>query len=140
MAWGALEDEVLVLTNQRRTAGATCGTTGFGPASQVAADPLLRCAARNHSRAMSQGDFFDHTDPDGDGPTERVERAGYAWSGVAENIAAGQTTASSVVQAWMTSPGHCGVIMDPDLSQLGVGYYRPQGGAPMWTQVFGTPW
>jgi len=129
------EDEVLVLVNERRAVGADCGSGGtFGPADPLASAGDLRCAARNHSLDMATRGFFDHTNPDGDGPGERLEAAGFSGFGWGENIAWGQRTPQQVVDGWMGSDGHCRNIMNPDFTEIGVGYH----GANYWTQTFGS--
>ena len=37
------------------------------------------------------------------------------------------------MDGWMTSPGHCANIMNPDNNELGVGFYEGN----YWTQVMG---
>ncbi|KAM3096790.1 CAP domain-containing protein [Phormidesmis sp. 146-35] len=65
---------------------------------------------------------------------ERVRKAGYNWSGVAENIAKGQQTPEQVMSSWMNSPGHRANLLAPQYQHLGVGYANR-----FWTQVFGRP-
>jgi uncharacterized protein YkwD len=137
----AFETEVVVLVNQARAQGATCGGASFDPTGPLAMEARLRCAARVHSLDMAMRGFFDHVNPDGEDPFVRMERAGYSFLAAGENIAAGQTTPQEVVDGWLASPGHCSNIMSPDFSQIGVGYVAaPQGMLPhYWTQTFGTP-
>ena len=90
-----------------------------------------------HSKDMYDRDFFDHTNPDGELPWDRMDRAGYNWSAAGENIAAGNPTAAATVQQWMESDGHCANIMSADFTELGVGYYPGGEWGHMWTQVFG---
>lgn len=130
------EDQVLVLINARRSDGADCGSNGsFEPADPLTMNGALRCAARNHSMDMGVRDFFDHTDPDGLGPGTRIEAADYEWMSWGENIAWGQTTPESVVDGWMSSPGHCTNIMSPSFTETGIGFYEGN----LWTQTFGSP-
>jgi len=132
----AFEDEVLELVNAERARGASCGDLGrFAPADPVVSNAALRCAARNHSRDMAERGFFDHTNPDGEGPGERIARTGYQPRTWGENIAFGQTSPRAVVDAWMESPGHCANVMNPAFTELGVGYEA----GDYWTQVFGAP-
>jgi uncharacterized protein YkwD len=137
--WVAIEDEVLRLTNQRRAMGALCGGKPFAPAAPLAAHPQLRQAARGHSQDMAIRGYFDHRTPEGRGPAQRAQSAGYPSTFVGENIAAGYLNPQAVVQGWMDSPGHCLNVMDARYRSLGVGYYF-QTNTEMrhyWTQNFG---
>ena len=135
-----LENEILEIVNQRRAEGANCGSAGsFGPAGPLTMNPALRCAARVHSKDMVDRNFFDHTNPSGESPFQRMAEAGYNYSTAGENIAAGNSTAAATMDQWMNSDGHCGNIMNPAFTELGVGYYPGGQYGHMWTQVFGTP-
>lgn len=138
-AYIAFEDRVLVLTNQRRAAGATCDTDVFGPAPALEMDEVIRVAARAHSLDMGQQRYFEHDSLDGRTFADRMTMAGFRgatpWG---ENIAAGQTSPEEVVQGWMDSPGHCRNIMNADYRTIGVGY-AVVAGSPYqhyWTQDF----
>lgn len=132
--WAEFEEQVLVLVNEHRAAGADCGSTGsFAAASPLSMNDALRCAARNHSMDMGVRDFFDHTNPDGDGPGPRLDRAGYDYTTWGENIAWGYPTPEAVVAGWMSSDGHCANIMRDSFTEIGVGYYEGN----LWTQTFG---
>ena len=72
----------------------------------------LRTAARNHSVDMATLNYFSHTSLDGRTFSQRRSNAGYSGAFPrGENIAAGQPSPQSVVNAWMASPGHCTNIM-----------------------------
>lgn len=133
--WVTFEDAVLVLVNEARAAGAVCGEESYPPVDPLSSNSKLRCAARGHSQDMAERDFFDHTNPDGDGPDARLSKAGYDGSTWGENIAFGQADADAVMAGWMNSPGHCRNIMRASFSEIGVGYYS----GSMWTQAFGAP-
>lgn len=134
-SWAQFEQEVIDLVNERRSQGAVCGDVTFGPAGPLTLNTALRCAARNHVEDMALRDFFAHTNPDGDGPGQRIGFAGYDSQGWGENIAMGFPSPQSVIVGWMTSPGHCANIMKPSFTEIGVGYYSGN----RWVQVFGTP-
>ncbi|MFH8798328.1 sigma-70 family RNA polymerase sigma factor [Streptomyces sp. NPDC017936] len=119
--------QVIALVNKERSAA------GCGPLSE---NSRLRAAAQGHSDDMAARDFFDHTNPDGDGPGERVTAAGYRWSTFGENIAKGQQTPDAVMTSWMNSPGHRANILNCSFKEIGVGVHRGDGG-PWWTQNFG---
>lgn len=135
-AWTTFEWGVLEETNRMRAMGAVCGGEEFGPAEPLTMEPLLRLAARLHSTNMAENGFFDHTDPEGRGPGERVAEVGFRGSFVGENIARGQSTPEEVVAAWMSSDGHCRNIMNPRYHFLGVGLAYSPSEEPLWTQNF----
>lgn len=132
---------VLTLINEQRTQEQTCGSESYGPVDELTWNALLTSAAQEHSDNMANYDFFSHTGLDESTVSTRVTAQGYTWSSVAENIAAGQTTAQSVVDAWMVSDGHCKNIMSENVTEMGLAcsensnvtytYY--------WTQVFAKP-
>ena len=130
-----LINQVLKLTNAERT------QAGLQPLKLNS--PLIN-AAQDHSDDMAEDDFFSHTGVDGSSVGDRVQESGYQYSTVGENIAAGQRTAAEVVEAWMNSPGHRANILNPDFTEIGVGYafLETDTGSVnynhYWTQVFGT--
>jgi len=135
----AAEVRVLELVNQVRATGAVCGAESFGATEPLTMNGALRCAARVHSQDMANRGFFDHVNPEGESPGDRISRAGYSFFTAGENIAAGQTSPEEVVAGWLDSPGHCMNIMSPDFEEIGVGYiFAPQSAFPhYWTQTFG---
>lgn len=110
----------LALVNQKRAAGATCGSTSYGPAAALAWKAQLNQAANGHSADMAAQNYFSHTSKDGRTLSNRVDATGYAWAGLGENIAAGYPSVQAVVNGWMASPGHCVNIMNPDFSEMGL--------------------
>jgi uncharacterized protein YkwD len=90
--------------------------------------------ATAHSQDMVDRSFFSHTNPDGDGPGDRLLDAGIDFSGWAENIAAGQTTGQQVLDAWLNSSGHRANIETCSLTHHGVGLVESR-----WTHVFLRP-
>lgn len=133
------EEEVLVLVNEARASGGICGSTSKPPVPPLRMSGPLRCAARVHSKDMNDREFFDHNNPDGESPFDRMERAGYDYWAAGENIAYNYPTPRDVVTGWLESPGHCGNIMSVDFTEIGVGYYAEGGAGHMWTQTFGDP-
>ncbi|MEU1375881.1 sigma-70 family RNA polymerase sigma factor [Streptomyces triculaminicus] len=124
---GPLAQQVVDLVNAER-AKAGC--------SPVTENSLLDAAAQGHSDDMAARGFFDHTNPDGKGPGERITAAGYQWSTYGENIAYGQQTPASVMDSWMNSSGHRKNILNCSFKEIGIGINKAPGG-PRWTQVFG---
>ncbi|MFB7599277.1 sigma-70 family RNA polymerase sigma factor [Streptomyces sp. NPDC056160] len=119
--------QVVALVNKERA------NAGCGPLTE---DPQLDAAAQGHSDDMAARNFFDHTNPDGKDPGQRITTAGYHWSTYGENIARGQQTPASVMDSWMHSPGHRANILNCSFKDIGVGVHKGSGG-PWWTQDFG---
>lgn len=142
--WVQFEEEVLLLVNENRAKAADCGADGkLAATTPVVMDPILRCSARLHSLDMFEREFFDHVNPDGLDPFERMANAGFVGSGGGENIAVGQQTPEEVMEAWMDSDGHCANVMRSAFATIGVGYHPGSGGRGLssnfWTQNFGAP-
>lgn len=113
--------------------------------SPLTFNPLLAQAAQTHSQNMALQDFYDHTGLDGSEPWDRVRATGYQYSSMAENIYASPTTPETAVEGWMNSPGHRANILNPDIQEIGVGYYYLENDTGnvnwnhYWTQVFAAP-
>jgi uncharacterized protein YkwD len=133
----------LARVNQYRASGANCRSAGnFGPAAALRWSNPLGQAAAAHSQDMKANSFFSHTGSGGSTLAQRVNAAGYAWSAIAENIAAGQSTVHQVIDGWMRSDGHCANIMNPNLVDVGlVCVAAAPGGSrsTYWTMTLGRP-
>ena len=132
---------VLALINEKRTQEQTCGDNSYGPVDEITWNTSLTLAAEEHSSNMANYDFFSHTGLDDSTVGDRVTAQGYTWSYVAENIAAGQTTAESVVAAWMESEGHCKNIMSENVTEMGLACSENSNAEYnyYWTQDFAKP-
>lgn len=128
--------QVLALTNSYRQ------QAGLAP---LQLNPALTTAAYTHSLDMATHDFFGHVGFNGSTLFNRLDAAGYSYTSAGENIAAGFTTARTVVQAWMNSPLHRQNILTPFVEDIGIGFVflpRDAGTLKMryyWTQDFGVP-
>ena len=75
--------------------------------------------------------------PDGSSCFTVLPEFGIRYETAGENIAAGQKTPAQVVRAWMNSEGHRNNILNPDFTQIGVGYtYTGRGYRHFWAQTF----
>lgn len=92
-------------------------------------DPRLESAAQSHARHMAERDCYAHVCPGEPALDQRVRQAGYPYRKITENIHAAQTDPQRVVAGWMNSPGHRRNILDPDVTEIGVGHvYLAQDG------------
>ncbi|MCX4745495.1 sigma-70 family RNA polymerase sigma factor [Kitasatospora sp. NBC_01287] len=121
--------QVLDLVNAQRA------QNGCGP---LTANSKLQAAAQGQSDDMAARHFFDHTNPDGADPQQRIDKAGYQWSSWGENIAQGQADPAAVMDSWMNSSGHRANILNCAFKEIGVGIHLGPNG-PWWTQDFGSP-
>jgi uncharacterized protein YkwD len=112
----------LQLVNEVRARGARCGEKSFAPAPPVKLSDTLAGVALGHASDMALHNYFEHEDPAGNSPADRVRAVGYREKLVGENIAYGPKSADEVVQGWLDSPGHCENIMDPRFGEMGIAY------------------
>ncbi len=108
-----LEHELLMLTNQYRIRQ---GLKMLSPD-----DALIRIA-REHSQGMAQQGFISHDQPSGNLKT-RMNRAGYLYEVVRENVASAQTI-TWAQNALVASPGHAENILANDITRVGIGIVR----------------
>lgn len=101
----------------------------------------LKSAAIAHSRDMATRCYFDHVNPDGDDPFDRMVAAGYTGTPRSENIYVGSgpfRSASEAFEAWKTSTsGHREAMLAANSNQIGIGTALDGAGNMYWTNVFG---
>jgi len=109
-----LGHQLVYLTNLERV------SRGVPPLK--AASELMN-SAQFHSDWMTDHNCFAHNCPGEPDWIARIGNAGYLnYTALAENIAAGFTTASSVIDAWMNSSGHRDNMLYRDFREAGGGY------------------
>ncbi|MGN0579072.1 MAG: CAP domain-containing protein, partial [Ruminiclostridium sp.] len=65
------------------------------------------------------------------------EELGIRYGAAGENIAAGQRSASEVMESWMNSSGHRQNILSSNFRKIGIGLYKsPDGYGYYWVQIF----
>lgn len=116
-----VEQRIFDLTNgERRRAGR----------QPLSPEGTLSETARAHSSDMMVRRFFDHINPDGQAPEDRVAVHHRRLVGlVGENIWRGSGYASvspdklaqEIMASWMSSPGHRENILRPETTHLGIG-------------------
>lgn len=120
----AYEQEVVTLVNQERAKNGL-------PALTISAE--LCAGARLKSEDMYKNNYFSHTSPTYGSPFDMMKSLGITYGSAGENIAHGQSTPASVMNAWMNSEGHRANILSSKYTTIGVGYIA-QGN--YWTQWF----
>ncbi len=124
------EKAILELTNQARV------TEKLPPLTPNAA---LFQAARSHSDNMAKQDKLEHL-LDGKRVGDRVTAAGYDYDEVAENVAVtDEGTAKDIVDGWLKSEGHRKNLLNPAVTEIGLGVAKSAKGDKYFTQVFAAP-
>ncbi|MCH5187903.1 MAG: hypothetical protein J1F63_05825 [Oscillospiraceae bacterium] len=118
---------VLELVNEERA------KEGLGP---LKLDKDLCAVAKMHCDDMAKRNFFDHINPDGKSPFDRMNDYGIFYMAAGENIASGQRSPEAVMNAWMNSPGHRANILSEDFGKIGVGYAEGGKYGTLWAQCF----
>ncbi|MBQ8435935.1 MAG: hypothetical protein IJX24_08035 [Oscillospiraceae bacterium] len=108
---------------------------------KVGASPLTlntSLSSAANVRAVEIADTFSHTRPDGTSFSTALESLNINYRGCGENIAAGQTSAEEVMAQWVASEGHYKNIINPNYTQLGIGYYFDNDSTYKyhWVQLF----
>ncbi len=116
----AFINKTLERVNIARASQRLCGTTTMPAQGALTWDLKIEQAALSHSQWMQSNNMFSHEGDGGSNPGTRLTNAGYDWRAAAENIAAGQSSIDTVIDAWLNSPGHCRNIMSANVTQIGM--------------------
>jgi uncharacterized protein YkwD len=109
-AFGGIEAEIISQTNAQRA------RYGLPPLSVC---PNLMSSARQHCSWMARANSMTHTS-----------------APVAENIAAGQQSATDALNSWMNSSGHRANILGRGYTMIGVAAVTASNGQTYWCQQF----
>ncbi|MDQ3014710.1 MAG: CAP domain-containing protein [bacterium] len=103
----------------------------------------LAAAAESKIQDMFDNQYFEHESPDGQGAAEIIEKAGYAYIIVGENLAMGNfKDDQALIEAWMASPGHKANMLNNRFTEIGVAVGKGTfNGKTTWlaVQEFGLP-
>ena len=108
---------------------------------------MLSTLARAHSEDMSARGFFEHVNPDGLAPHDRLSyglpEVINMYSG--ENLAKHSqddfdtsALATELMRLWIASPDHRAQLTTPEFRHLGVGVFQDEAGIVYVTQTFAT--
>lgn len=121
-----VQNSVVYAVNHHR------GLAGLAP---LTIDGRLSAAAQGHSDDLARRQTMSHTGSGGTDGGQRISNAGYPWSTWGENVAAGQTTSTEVMSAWLASPGHRANILNGGVRNIGVAATKGSNGVVYWTMV-----
>lgn len=104
-------DDIINLVNQERNKR--------GKEALSKSEKLCQSAGMK-AEDMRDKAYFDHVTPDGMQFWIFVEKSGYKYKTVGENLAEGYFSAEEVHQAWMESEGHRSNILSDDFAEIGL--------------------
>ena len=107
----APDDRLLALMNDARRAA---------DLRPLAKNEKVAAVAAAHAEDMKKQSYFAHNDKKGGTLGERLKAANIAFNRAAENLSSAPT-ADDAHQSLMTSPGHRKNILDPELTDAGIG-------------------
>lgn len=126
----SVEKEVLDLVNAER--------------KKVGAAPLKLNSTLNamaNVRAIETASSFSHSRPNGTSCFTIFEDYAVSYSYVGENLAAANSSSEATVKQWINSEGHYANMINPEFTELGVGFhYDPNSEYKYyWVQIFRRP-
>ena len=131
---------VLAQVNLARSEARQCGSSAYPAALPLSANADTEAAADSHTRWMQANRIMSHDGDAGSSVGSRLADAGYRWSAVGENVAAGHPTPAAMVAAWLGSPGHCANIMNAGFVDVGFAFAPAAAGAATYgTMVLARP-
>jgi uncharacterized protein YkwD len=123
------EQRILDLTNEARA------KEKLPP---VKINPTLLKVARGYAAKMAREHEMKH-DLDGQTPAQRIDKAGYDYRSVGENIGVAEkgATPDDVFKGWMESKLHRENILSPKFNEIGIGLTVDDKGETYYAQDFG---
>ena len=97
----------------------------------------LIAAAETHARDIANQQRAWDFGSDGSSPQTRAERAGYVGVVRGENVAETFKGDLFVLQTWLQGGPSRQVILDPQATHIGLGWYQESNGKLWWVQVIG---
>ncbi|MDM8559654.1 CAP domain-containing protein [Candidatus Parabeggiatoa sp. HSG14] len=114
-----IQQVMLERINNARARQRRCGVQTVYPAPPIIWNPQLFSAARIHVNDMANYDFMAFMGSDGSFVEERVNRTGYLWVHLGENIGTNYQSPDSMIDSWLNNPNDCINIMNPHFSEIG---------------------
>lgn len=128
-----LSAEALVAAMNRERAAAGLAPLRLNEALCEAADDRMRDMFTKH--------YFEHVSPDGIDPFTWVDKRGYNYRQIGENLAVGYRTAGDVVDGWMHSEHHRENVLGAGYEEIGIcvaeGAPRKPFGGPTVVALYG---
>lgn len=127
-------DKVLAEINSLRSKGCQCGNVYMMPVQPVKWDYTLYDVSMRYARYLYRNNLFSHRTKDGKTLGDRLDAMGYDWLRIGENLGKGYHDFYDVLKAWIESPSHCKMLMDPEVTDFGMSKHYDY-----WVQTFTRP-
>ncbi len=91
-----------------------------------------------YERAMESAEQFSHTRLTGESFYTIFDEYNIDYSYCGENLAAGSADAEGTVNQWVNSPSHYENMLNPEYTEIGIGYYYDETTVSKyhWVQLF----
>jgi uncharacterized protein YkwD len=134
----AKKDELKLSKDEQRILDLTNEARAKEKLPALKANATLMKVARAHAANMAEQKKMDHV-LDGKTPAQRVEKAGYDFRSVGENIAYADKGAAvkQIFKGWMESEHHRENILASKYDEIGLGIATDNKGNTYYAQVFG---
>ncbi|HET9174529.1 MAG TPA: CAP domain-containing protein [Candidatus Saccharimonadales bacterium] len=104
----------------------------------------LADAAQAKANDMVSRNYWSHDTPDGETPWSFIDKTGYNYIAVGENLAYGFNGASSILNAWMHSEEHRANLLSTTFEDVGFGIansanFNNSGPSTVVVAMFGAP-
>ena len=123
-----IEAEVLADINRLR---ASAGLAA------LRANRVLTGVAQAHACDNAARNSYSHSGSDGSDLTDRLNLGGYDYREAAENTGLGRFTAAAMVDYWNRSSAHRTNMLNPGVTEAGLGLARTDNGRNAWVLVLG---
>lgn len=139
-ATSLLSDRERIAAEMLARVNAVRARFGFPP---VAYNPLLDRISQSHAEDMLARSYSGHRTPEGLSPSERARASGYP-AGIGENLVEQRFSVEEALEAWLDSPAHRRILLDPGCREMGLGLAvgagydaAPGGYRVIWVQSLG---
>jgi len=127
---GTYEQQIFYLVNRER---AEAGLPAFKMNTRLSG------VAENKAEDLRDKHYFSHQSPTYGSPFDMMKQFGISYQSAGENLAKGHKSPEAVMNAWMNSAGHRANILNPDFTEIGIGYVTDSNGVTYWVQMFISP-
>lgn len=132
---GITPDGLLSSTNSARTDQGT---------PSLRTNARLAQAAQDKANDMVKRDYWSHNTPEGRSPWSFVDKRGYAYRAVGENLAYGFSEDQEVINGWLNSPTHRDNLLNTTYQEVGFGIatspnFQDKGPETIVVALYATP-